>query len=129
VSVAPLPSDAWLPYARQDWSRTRLLLREHDPAGAGMHLQQAVEKYLKGWLLDRGWLLRKTHEADRLLDDATRFDPSLHKFHGLCERLSDYYLVDRYPPAGLQGPDEAQMIADIDEARQLVMILFPGESI
>ncbi len=42
-----------------------------------MHLQQAIEKYVKGWLLDRGWVLRRTHEVDRLLDDATGFDPSL----------------------------------------------------
>jgi len=63
-----------------------------------MHLQQSVEKYLKGWLLDRGWKLRRTHEADSLLDDAVTYVTSLQPFRSLCERLSDYYLVERYPP-------------------------------
>jgi HEPN domain-containing protein len=94
-----------------------------------MHLQQAIEKYLKGWLLDRGWALRRTHEVDRLLDDAAAFDPSLQPFRPLCERLSAYYLVERYPPTGLAGPSEAQITADLVEARQLVLILFPGEVI
>ena len=125
----PAPSAEWLPYARQDWSRSLLLLREHDPAGAGMHLQQVVEKYLKGWMPDRGWPLRRTHEVERLLDEAMAFDPSLQPFRSLCERLSAYYLVDRYPPAGLAGPTEAQMTTDITEARQLVLKLFPGETI
>ena len=94
-----------------------------------MHLQQAVEKYLKGWMLDRGWPLRRTHEVERLLDEATTYNPALRPFRGLCERLSNYYLVDRYPPAGLLGPNEAQMTADIAEARQLVLMLFPSETI
>lgn len=57
------------------------------------------------------------------------FDPSLQPFRGLCARLSAYYLVDRYPPAGLTGPTEAHMTTDIAEARQLVLKLFPGETI
>ena len=124
-----MPSNDWLPYARRDWSRAELLLREHDPAGAGIHLQQAVEKYLKGWLLDRGWTLRRTHEVERLLDEAVQLDPSLRPFRSLCLRLSTYYFVERYPPTALGGPDEVQMTADVAEARQLIQIVFPGEAV
>ena len=106
-----------------------LLLREHDPAGAGIFLQQTVEKYLKGWLLDRGWTLRKTHEVDRLLSDAVAYDSSLQPFRALCQRLSNYYLVERYPPMHLQGPSEAQITADLAEAKLLIGILFPGEQL
>ena len=129
MSLPPTPSSDRLPYARRDWSRTVLLLREHDPAGAGMHLQQAVEKYLKGWLLDRGWALRRTHEVERLLDEAVQLAPSLQPFRSLCLRLSTYYLVGRYPPTALAGPGETQLAADIAEARQLALILFPSEAI
>jgi len=129
VSTPTQPSADWLPYARLDWSRAAILLREHDPPGAGLHLQQTVEKYLKGWLLDRGWALRRTHEVESLIDDAITYDPSLQTFRGLCERLSNYYLVGRYPPAGLAGPTEAQMTTDIAEARQLILTLFPSEAI
>ena len=129
MTLPPAPSNDWLPYARRDWSRAALLLREHDPAGAGIHLQQAIEKYLKGWLLDRGWTLRRTHEVERLLDDAVQLVPSLQPFRSLCLRLSTYDLVERYPPTALGGPDEVQMAADVTEARQLVLIRFPSESI
>jgi HEPN domain-containing protein len=94
-----------------------------------MFLQQSVEKYLKGWLLDRGWRLRKTHEVERLLDDAVTHDPSIQPFRQLCERLSGYYLLERYPMPSPGGPDEAQITADLAEARQLVGILFPAEQL
>lgn len=129
MTAAPPPSARWLPYARRDWSRALLLQREHDPDGAGMLLQQSVEKYLKGWLLDRGWRLRKTHEVDRLLDDATAHDPALQSFRALGERLSSYYLLERYPTPSPSGPSEAQISSDLSEARQLVGLLFPSEQL
>jgi HEPN domain-containing protein len=94
-----------------------------------MHLQQPVEKYLKGWLLDRGWGLRRTHEVASLVDDASKYVPSLQAYRGLGERLSDYYLVERYPPAGLAGPSETLITADLAEARRLVLLLFPDETL
>ena len=124
----PLSTD-WLPYARRDWSRARLLLREHDPEGAGLHLQQAIEKYLKGWLLDRGWPLRKTHVLQDLLDDAVTYDVALTGFRPLCERVSGYYLVERYPVPAPSNVDEQQVRRDVDEARTLILALFPNESL
>jgi HEPN domain-containing protein len=106
-----------------------LLQREHDPDGAAMFIQQTVEKYLKGWLLDRGWKLRRTHEVETLLDDALAFDPSLQPFRALCERLSGYYLLERYPVPSPGGPSEAQIAADLAEAKQLIGILFPAEQL
>jgi HEPN domain-containing protein len=129
MTASPPPSVSWLPYARRDWRRAWLLFREHDPDGAGIHLQQSVEKYLKGWLLDRGWVLRKTHEVDRLLDDAAGHDPSVQGFRSRCERLSSNYLIERYPVPSPDGPDEAQITTDISEARQLVQVLSPSEAI
>jgi HEPN domain-containing protein len=125
----PSLSADWLPYARRDWARARLLFREHDPEGAALHLQQAVEKYLKGWLLDRGWPLRKTHELDRLLDAARQYDPSLQPFRPLCERVSGYYLIERYPTSTPSNLDLEQVRQDFDEARLLILVLFPNEAV
>ena len=129
MSASSAPSARWSPYARRDWKRALLLQREHDPDGAGMFLQQSVEKYLKGWLLDRGWKLRRTHEVDRLLDEALVYDPSLQVFRALCERLSSYYLLERYPVPSSGGPSEALITADLTEAQQLIGILFPCETL
>jgi HEPN domain-containing protein len=129
MTLPPLPSARWLPYARRDWSRASLPQREHDPDGAGLHLQQSVEKYLKGWLLDRGWRLLRTHEVDRLIDDASMYDLSLQSFRILGARLSSYYLLERYPTPSPSGPSEAQITSDLVEARQLIGTLFPGEQL
>ena len=99
-----------------------------DAEAAGLFLQQAIEKYLKGWLLDRGWGLRKVHALQRLLDDASGFDPSLAPFRPLCERVSGYYLLERYPHDDRADALEiGQVESDRTEARGLVSSLFPDE--
>lgn len=124
----PLSAD-WLPRARRDWTRARLLLRERDPEGAGLHLQQALEKYLKGWLLDRGWALRKTHDLEVLLTDAEQHQSALQRLRSLCERVSGYYLVERYPGPAPSTLDAAQVGLDVAEARELILTLFPAENL
>lgn len=50
------PKD-WIEKAKKDLRRAKLLLADGDTEGAGFHLQQAIEKYLKGYLLSKGWRL------------------------------------------------------------------------
>jgi len=57
-------TESWRRLARRDWQRLHLLLEAGDTTGAGFFLQQAIEKLLKGYLIERGWRLRKTHELD-----------------------------------------------------------------
>jgi HEPN domain-containing protein/predicted nucleotidyltransferase len=119
--------ESWRRIARQDWQRLYLLLRAGDSAGAGIFLQQALEKFLKGYLVQHGWQLRKTHELDVLLDAASAYYQPLSAFRPLCERVSAYYLVDRYPGTTEEGPDADQLRQELDEARRLVLALFPDE--
>ena len=124
----PAPvSQSWRRVARRDWRRLHLLLDAGDGPGAGIFLQQALEKYLKGYLLERGWSLRKTHELDRLLDAAAAVDASLAAFRPLCERVSGYSLVERYPGADDGGPDAAQIRFDLEETKRLIVARFPDE--
>lgn len=115
-------ADEWRAIAKRDWHRLELLRSSGDSVAAGFYLQQAIEKFLKAYLVQRGWPLRKTHELDRLLDAAHGFDVRLAAFRPLCERVSGYYLVERYPGAG-EGPDAGQVAADVQEAEQLVRAL------
>jgi len=48
----------------------RSLLDAGDGELAGFCLQQAVEKFLKAFLLSKGWKLRRVHDLNTLLDDA-----------------------------------------------------------
>ena len=126
-SGEPLSAE-WRTYARRDWNRIQHMLNVGDAEAAGLFLQQAIEKYLKGWLLDRGWGLRKVHALQRLLDDAAALSPNFVPFRPLCERVSAYYLLERYPhdEAGDQL-DVAQVETDRAEARNLILALFPDE--
>lgn len=38
------------------------------------HIQQAVEKYLKAFLIFKGWELKKIHDIELLLTEAMNFD-------------------------------------------------------
>jgi len=73
------PSD-WVRIAEKDLSRVRLLLEGDDPDAAGFYLQQAVEKFLKAFLLSKGWMLERIHDLEPLLNEALRFDSSLEVY-------------------------------------------------
>ena len=59
-SESSYPAD-WVRIAEKDWKRVEMLLNEGDPGLAGFCLQQAGEKFLKAFLLSRGWQLRRIH--------------------------------------------------------------------
>lgn len=122
------PSD-WLKIARKDWTRTLYMLEKGDAEAAGLFLQQSLEKYLKAFLLQHEWALRKIHELDALLDDTAKYNPSLENFRDLCERVSGYYLADRYPPIGVSELTCADVKEDLTKAKTFVMVMFPGEQL
>ena len=90
----------WMIIARKDWNRIHHMLEYDDFEASGLFLQQSLEKYIKAFLFQHGWKLRKIHELDALLDEAVKYKPNLENFRDLCERVSGYYLAERYPPLG-----------------------------
>ena len=93
----PFVPAEWYRLADQDIQRAKILLREDDYSGAGFFLQQCIEKYLKGFLLSKGWRLRKIHDLSELLNEAVVHLPALELFRKECHRMSRYYVVERYP--------------------------------
>ncbi|MBI4745851.1 MAG: HEPN domain-containing protein [Deltaproteobacteria bacterium] len=121
--------DDWLTVARKDWHRMTVLLEDGDPDGAAFFLQQSLEKYIKAYLLEKGWKLRKIHELDTLLDYAVEFDSKLDEFREICERVTGYYYTERYPlivPSELTTEDIKR---DRIDAERLIKSLFDKESI
>jgi HEPN domain-containing protein len=45
----------WLRIAEKDFVRAQHLLSIHDSEASGFYFQQAVEKFLKAFLLSKGW--------------------------------------------------------------------------
>lgn len=73
------PAD-WLRVAEKDLNRAEHLLSVHDAEAGGFYLQQAVEKFLKAFLLAKGWKLERIHDLEALLNRALRYEPLLEPF-------------------------------------------------
>jgi len=123
-----LPSE-WISIARKDWNRVYQMLQYDDYEACGLFLQQSLEKYLKAFLLQEGWKLRKIHELDALLDEAVKFNPELENFRDLCERVSSYYLAERYPPLGNTYLKHEDIENGLIEARKFIRMMFPSEKL
>ncbi|MBI3587506.1 MAG: HEPN domain-containing protein [Ignavibacteriales bacterium] len=104
------PAD-WRRIAEKDFVRVEYLLREHDAEAAGFFLQQAVEKFLKAFLLSKGWQLQRVHDLEPLLNEALSFDPSLERYRSILQKITGFYFIERYPfvvDVGLTEDDVGQ---------------------
>lgn len=110
----------WFRIAEKDFKRAEQLLKLDDAEGAGYNLQQAVEKYLKGFLLSKGWKLKRVHDLEVLLNDALRYEPILEEFRGLCQRITDYFLLDHYPLPTSITLTIRQVENSIDQVQKLI---------
>jgi len=111
----------WFERGRHDIETAQLLYDEQGYTDSiAYHIQQALEKYLKGYLVLNGKKPPKIHELDTLLNHVLRFDSSLNSFLELCEKASRYYMEDRYPPGPVVEYQYNQIKADLDEAWELI---------
>jgi HEPN domain-containing protein len=113
------PAD-WLRIAEKDLGRVEHLLDVHDPEAAGFFLQQAVEKFLKAFLLSKGWELERIHDLEVLLNAALAYDPSLEPFRAVCQKVTGFYLVERYPFITEAGLTEDDVRTSLEQVRGLI---------
>ena len=119
------PAD-WVRVADQDWQRVGRLLEAGDPSLAGFCLQQALEKHLKAYLLARGWRLRRIHDLEALLDEATEHEPRLESYRSLCQVATAYYTAQRYPFSTPGDVTQERIRDDLMEAEELIRLLRLG---
>ena len=110
----------WVRIAEKDFKRAEQLLKLDDAEGAGYNLQQAVEKYMKGFLLSKGWKLKRIHDLEILLNDALKYESTLEEFRDLCQKITDYYLIDRYPLPASATLIASQVEKSLDQARKFI---------
>lgn len=117
-----LSPEDWFRKARQDLGRVRPRLEEGDAADAAFHLHQALEKALKGFLLQNGWMLRRIHDLRALLVEAEHFAPTLKQYRSLCREASAYYVLERYPFFATE-PTVEEIAAQLEAAEDLIDLL------
>jgi HEPN domain-containing protein len=121
-----IPED-WRRIAKKDWERIKRQLDAEDAEAAAYFLQQSLEKYLKAFLLQQGWKLRKIHALHDLLSDAVTYNPHLERFRKLCEKVSGYYFVERYPPLISFELTCKDIEQDMKEAEEFIRAMFGND--
>ena len=91
------PAD-WIAFGAERLQATDSLWQHEGLTAAGIELlQEAVERYLKGYLIAKGWSLVRTHDLERLLKEAIAFDKAFTKFKSLAEELTEEFFAQHYP--------------------------------
>ena len=119
------PAD-WRRIAEKDFRRVEQLLSVHDPEAAGFYLQQALEKFLKAFLLSHGWELKRVHDLEALLNAALVYDGALEPFREICQKATGFYMVERYPLMADAVLTEDDVRSSLKQALPLVERLRTG---
>jgi len=89
----------WLDKANEDFNFARINLEERNNFYPQIcfHFHQAVEKYLKSFIVAYDLEFEKTHNLMNLLMTCSSIDASLLSIMEECERLNTAYIDTRYP--------------------------------
>ena len=102
----------WFERGKHDLEVANILLAEEEYSDVVLfHIHQAVEKYLKGFLIYKGWGLKKIHDIELLITEAMSFDDEFQKYLDLGRELTAFYYEERYPP----GPITSYTKEEIEE--------------
>lgn len=106
----------WFERGKHDLETAKLLYKEQGYADTiAHHIQQSIEKYLKGFLVFKGIAPKKTHDLVQLIGGIIKDNPSFEEFVDFCDKATRYYLEDRYPP----GPPVMYSYEEIKESLEL----------
>lgn len=108
---------SWLEKAKRDLITAKNILNSPDPFSdiICFHAQQAVEKYIKAYLVFQEIEFPKTHTLEDLILLASQKDPSFLEFKDLLSELTPYAVEIRYPE--FSEPS----LSDAEEAVQIAM--------
>jgi len=113
----------WFRIGAKDFARVQRCLNANDLEDAAFHLQQSLEKYLKGFLLFRNWRLQRHHNVIELPKEAVKHVPELAEFRELCQEVSQYYTLERYPLFVDLHLDTKELRAAIAKSKEMIALL------
>ena len=91
------PAD-WFELALDRLQAVRVLWQQEGLTASGIELlQEAVERYLKGFLIANGWRLVRTHDLEDLLHEAITRDARFEPFRPLAKELTEDFFAQHYP--------------------------------
>jgi len=110
---ASRPAD-WFALAEERLKATDPLWTHESVTPAGIEcLQELVERFLKGYLVAKGWRLIKTHDLERLVSEARQYNVRFSAFVSLAEQPKADFFAQHYP-----GGDLTSMGLNYETLRQ-----------
>ena len=85
-------------------------------------LQESVERYLKGYLISKGWKLERIHDLNRLVDLCLDHSAEFSRFAPLAQSLTEQFWAQHYPGDDLSevGEDYHELRSDAQELIDLI---------
>ena len=114
----------WLLKGKHDIEDAQFLF-ENDRAleNVAFHVHQALEKYLKGFLIYNGWDLERIHDLVKLLKEAIKYDDSFEQFTGFVRAVTRFYFETRYPVGYDVGYTKEELQEVITQAYDLISLI------
>jgi HEPN domain-containing protein len=113
--------DEWFERGRHDLEVAKILLAEEEYLDVVLfHIHQAVEKYLKGYLIYKGWKLKKIHDLEMLITEAVTFDVEFQKYLDFGRKLTAFYSEERYPPGPITSYSKKETGEMLKTAEEII---------
>ena len=113
--------EEWTARALHDLEAGQLLLCYRSYADTVLfHVHQAIEKCLKGFLIHHGWRLKKIHDLETLIVEASDFDSAILDYLDLGRKLTAFYFIERYPPGPVPTCSAEETRRLFDRGSQLI---------
>lgn len=114
----------WFDRAGKDFADAEFLFK-HDRSfeTIAFLIQQAAEKYLKGFLILKGKELEKTHDLAKLLADVSELTPELNQFKAIAKKITGFYFETRYPMGYEVEYSKAEIGEALGEVKELIAVI------
>jgi len=84
------------------------------------HIHQAVEKYLKGFLVYNGVGYKRIHDLEELVKVCGDIDKDFLNFLEECSSITEYYFESRYPLGGIMDYPLEEVKDSLDVAYKII---------
>jgi len=74
-------------------------------------------------LLSKGWKLKRIHDLEALLNSALKYENKFDKYRSLCQKITGYYIIDRYPLPSAPTLTKEEVRESIVGAKELIRLL------
>ena len=97
----------WFEFGRERLRCADALFQAFGPTWTAIELlQEAVERFLKGYLIATGWRLRRVHDLQQLMHEAAERDARFAEFFAFARELTEEFFAVHYPGGNLEDIGE-----------------------